>query len=123
MWLGAAPSRALERSECNRTLKLDLGLGVSNEDRESAQIRAPIVRARIVIRERASIEHERDALRRSRTQADSREAFQFLVRARYGRLRLADIDFRDFRAFATTGVCHIERYFVGETGIRGHWAN
>src|SRR5713101_5340684 len=68
----------------------------------------PLVILDVVIREGPAIQRDLNVPALARIELNLRETFQFLYRTRNTRMPIANIDLRDFRAGASTGVCYIK---------------
>src|SRR5208282_4103478 len=92
----------LEFDFCGRT---------SYENGKLTGFGAPIMLFHVVKGESPGIERHFHLLCLARPKSDLREAFQFLRRPRNAGMRIADVDFGDFRTFPRTGVLQREGNF------------
>src|SRR5712691_5503864 len=68
----------------------------------------PLVTLHVIVREGPAIQGDLNVLALARIELNLRETFQFLYRTRNTRMPIPNIDLRDFRARASTGVCYIK---------------
>src|SRR5712691_2246146 len=68
----------------------------------------PLVILDVVVREGPAIQRDLNVLALARIELNLRETFQFLYRTGNTRMPIPNIDLRDFRARASTGVCYIK---------------
>ena len=101
--------RARTRNKFTRgSLQLDVLRGGAYQNPVRAARDIPCACFSVIVSQRAAIEGDRDFFRFARPKKNLLEALEFLERSLHGRIDRGDVELRDLRSGAFSGILHTE---------------